>query len=591
MSGKSASWERKSLADFVRERATEAARQAWHGDKDTLFETRLAHAIVWVVSEDPMVKKKLRASGRDERAQFAQDVAKMRRALDESGYPPGQFVAGEASPEAVEGALHGAAQGVVNAAGQSFDDIADAMERYDRATLREIEDWFRSESCPRETIAEVEARLQVLWDVERVRVKGMALGGLVTLRDGVEVFAPVDEIIRLVLETAKPNPLAPLFEAFSTRKPASYTSRHTQAVVMPTRVYSKMPGVLAAMSGELEAVEVDGEPFVGRQPSMPNGKRIAHRPRIQGELFPGPRTLDRVPTNDLLLVGLGQWNLSTDDRLILRHDIMRLGRAAYSLTGRTAIPEDVGAAWLTGHASDAGRRRWWDTLRTMRALTVVLNPRTHRWVPMFDVDPDLDGDAWIAPPTWWVQSRAEKKAGPGAWRLSGSLWRGHGGDVGFERGRGLDSGYWGVVQRTVDGIEAALTWGPTGGKGKGARLPDALTPGQRGGPGDPFFIPWRNVLRLSGERADDDDDRSSLRQRYRRRVEALVDAGYVVRKGGDTRAGDTIEIVERLASGGKGRQAGLMVRASARFIEAYRKAQDSRSFELLPARRLFLPKP
>ena len=146
------------------------------------------------------------------------------------------------------------------------------------------------------------------------------------------------------------------------------------------------------------------------------------------------------------------------------------------------------------------------------------------------------------------------------------------------------------LARTVDGIEAALTWGPTAGRGQGGRQPDYLKPVRKGGPGPDVFIPWRNVLRLAGERAPDDVVASSaLRMRYKRRIEALQAAGLLV--GGQAApAGDTVEIVQVVDGRGKGRMGGgIIVRATDRFVEAYRLGQDSKAWELLPSSRLFLP--
>ena len=53
--------------------------------------------------------------------------------------------------------------------------------------------------------------------------------------------------------------------------------------------------------------------------------------------------------------------------------------------------------------------------------------------------------------------------------------------------------------------------------------------------------------------------------------------------------GDTVEVVRIVDGRGKGQSGGLFVRATARFAEAYRLAQDSRAWELLPSSRLFLP--
>ena len=117
----------------------------------------------------------------------------------------------------------------------------------------------------------------------------------------------------------------------------------------------------------------------------------------------------------------------------------------------------MGARWLTGqeHATETAKRRWWDTLAAMRWLTVQVNPKTYRWLGMFDVDPRTSGDVWIGPPAWWKESRAE--SGPRSWRLSGGLWRPP--LIGDTPAQGTAAGYWGTLARTVDGIEAALTWG------------------------------------------------------------------------------------------------------------------------------------
>ena len=48
--------------------------------------------------------------------------------------------------------------------------------------------------------------------------------------------------------------------------------------------------------------------------------------------------------------------------------------------------------------------------------------------------------------------------------------------------RGTAAGYWGALARTVDGIEAALTWGPSAGGGRGGRpsMGERVTPADRG---------------------------------------------------------------------------------------------------------------
>ena len=468
--------------------------------------------------------------------------------------------------------------------------LAESAGGADPPTVWELGEWISAGHCPPETLAEFADRLEVLWELgpPKMRVTGWGISGpMVTWKH--DIYAPVNEVMVSAKDKRVPNPLAPLVKAWLERESAAYTSRHVQVVQTARGRYTKTPGLLATTSGQLEIVQVDGEPFAERQPRMPkDGQPRAYRPAqpAQGELIAGPATIDGVPAGDLLLVGLDQWDLEEDKRTTLRHDIIQLGRAAYALTGRATIPEDVGARWLTGqeHATETAKRRWWDTLAAMRWLTVQVNPKTHRWIGMFDVDPRTSGDVWIGPPAWWKESRAE--SGPRSWRLSGGLWRPP--LVGDTPAHGTTAGYWGTLARTVDGIEAALTWGPTAGRGQGGRLPDYLKPVRKGGPGPDVFIPWRNVLRLAGERAPDDDASSYLRVRYKRRIDAMRAAGLLV--GGQAApAGDTVEIVRVVDGRGKGRSSGIIVRATDRFVEAYRLGQDSKAWELLPSSRLFLP--
>ena len=585
---------RPSLANFIKARSIEAARTAMAdgmadgGD----IEARIAERVVNDVLQDPEIMARVKSL--EDLQGLASEIPKIMRELEaEQAAPPTLLIPQRPDktniePPALHAMLAEAAATVTSAAD---DALAESADTDDPPTQKELAAWFGAGYCPPETLAAVAERLAVLWGLDpgKVRVTGWAFGGLVTWRDGVEFHAPAAELLATAKKQNVPNPLAPLVNAWLEREPAAYTSRHVQVVQTARGRYTKTPGLLATTSGQLEIVQVDGEPFAGRQPRMPkDGQPRAYRPAqpTQGELIAGPATIDGVPAGDLLLVGLDQWDLEEDKRTTLRHDIIQLGRAAYALTGRATIPEDVGARWLTGqeHATETAKRRWWDTLAAMRFLTVRVNPKTHRWIGMFNVDPRTSGAVWIGPPAWWTESRAE--SGPRSWRLSGGLWRPP--LIGDAPTQGTKTGYWGTLARTVDGIEAALTWGPTAGRGQGGRLPDYLKPVRKGGPGPDVFVPWRNVLRLAGERAPDDDLSAALRVRYRRRIEALRAAGLLV--GGQAApAGDTVEVVQVVDGRGKGRTGGIIVRATARFVEAYRLGQDSKAWELLPSSRLFLP--
>ena len=157
---------------------------------------------------------------------------------------------------------------------------------------------------------------------------------------------------------------------------------------------------------------------------------------------------------------------------------------------------------------------------------------------------------------------------------------GSGGAAGFQSG----------LNRTLAGLESSLTYSSPAGKGKHGRIPDLLRPTRPGGAGPDTFIPWRALLSLAGEPVPADAEPKSVwGRRYRRRVEALTEAGpssyRVPARGGVAPAGDTVEIVRLVNGRGHGQVAGLWIRASARFCAAYQDQVKTR----LPAARVFTP--
>ena len=333
---------------------------------------------------------------------------------------------------------------------------------------------------------------------------------------------------------------------------------------------------------EIETIEVDGAPFVSRRPDGFERKVYRTASKGQGELLPGPRSLSGEHIEDVLIATLADAPLTGDERATIRNDVHKLALVTYALTGSVTITESQGAVFIGGRDTEANRRRWNAAVATARALLMVINKRT--------LEPrDLlaasfhEGGVDIGPPAWWVKDA-------GAWRLTGGLFRPV---LGAADGRGTDPGYWGGLHRTVNGLEAALTWGLTAGRGKGGRIPDSLRPECRGGPGAENFIPWWKVLQLGGEPVTaDTPSKGPAVKRYSRRIEGLIDAGYgipLVASGNPTSrpatAGDTIEL--RRIKGRRGHKAGIMVRATARFVEAYRRGQGRQDWERLPARRLF----
>ena len=155
--------------------------------------------------------------------------------------------------------------------------------------------------------------------------------------------------------------------------------------------------------------------------------------------------------------------------------------------------------------------------------------------------------------------------------------RGSGGAAGFQSG----------LNRTLAGLESALAYSRSAGKGKHGKIPDLLRPIRKGAAGPDTFIPWRALLSLAGEPVPADAEPQSVwGRRYRRRVEALTEASRrVPARGGVAPAGDTVEIVRVVDGRGHGQAAGVWIRASARFCAAYQDQVKTR----LPAARLFTP--
>ena len=177
---------------------------------------------------------------------------------------------------------------------------------------------------------------------------------------------------------------------------------------------------------------------------------------------------------------------------------------------------------------------------------------------------------------WWYEYRAGAELGALLRRIPGE---------------GRKAARWGTSERTIAGIEGALLRGPSAGKGRGGRLPDAVRPVRRGGPGAHAVVPWHHFLRVAGDHVTpailaDKKKNSTLSKRYLRRVEALKAAGYEVKpNGGAATAGDTIEIVRQI-KGGRGHEAAIVVRATARFCAAYGNGGEKTR---LPASHLLLP--
>ena len=271
---------------------------------------------------------------------------------------------------------------------------------------------------------------------------------------------------------------------------------------------------------------------------------------------------------------LQSFPLIGDERSPIRGDTLRVAVIGYALTGPMLIDEPTGAL-LFGANTEANRKRFWESARVFHHLELT-DPKTGRYVTMGHA-PANGREVSLGAPFWWHGNGEGHQ-----WSLTGRLF---GPRLDGQRGSGGAAGFQSGLNRTLAGLESVLAYSSPAGKGKHGRTPDLLRPTRPGGAGPDAFIPWRALLSLAGEPVPADaGPKSAWGRRYRRRVDALVAAGYhVPARGGVGPAGDTVEIVRVVNGQGHGQAAGLWIRASARFCAAYRDQVKTR----LPAARLF----
>ena len=327
---------------------------------------------------------------------------------------------------------------------------------------------------------------------------------------------------------------------------------------------------------ELEAVAVDGEPFVTKGPDAGLLAHYRARPRAaqRGLPFAGPRRMDEHLIGSPVVRALQSFPLIGDERSPIRGDTLRVAALGYASTGAMLIDEPTGAL-MFGANTAANRKRFWEASRVYHHLELT-DSKTGRYVTLGHAPADGRMVSLGAPFWWRGQGEGHR------WSLTGRLLgprfnnnRGSGGTAGFQSG----------LTRTLAGLESALSYSRSAGKGKHGRTPDLLRPVRKGGAGPDTFIPWRALLSLAGEPVPADAKSESVwGRRYRRRVDALIAAGYLIpAPGGVAPAGDTVEIVLVVDGRGHGHVAGVRIRASARFCAAYQDQVKTR----LPAARVF----
>ena len=376
------------------------------------------------------------------------------------------------------------------------------------------------------------------------------------------------------------HPMAPLVAAWQRRPPDL-----PGAMVTVTGSRSPMARRPVLVSTTLRtpwiaAVNVDGEPMIA-QVSDPGAvfdawnkpeRRRQYRPKsLQRELrLPG------VPPapHDLRLASLAtldpRHGMIDDATPALAGDVLTLLAYAHAIDRAMVLTEREGAALLARTRTGEFRRpRETDVERFrlasayLRSLT-VWDPRgTFRWLDLAKVSATrahTDG-GWsveIGPPAW-------ARPIEGKWTLTAE-----GSTAARLR---PTAGEGSMAGRIITGIEYRLAARFDGRRGI---APD-LRPlnGRAAGPGRPVKLPWRDVLRLAGDYWDPTDPAAdkAARMRFDRAVAWLDRADYwAAHPRAEATAGDAVEVLDR-TRGSRARPPALVVRASARFVEAARLAQ------------------
>ena len=318
---------------------------------------------------------------------------------------------------------------------------------------------------------------------------------------------------------------------------------------------------------------VDGQPMAAQRPDttdlFPVRKRRPRRKFKPGEQAALPLPVVPPIPHDLRLVALA--DLAGDP--LLQGDVLALLAFAWAADRPLVLLEREGAKLLSRHRDghprppvDTDFPRFWEAAAALRALLAFDPGGSGAWVDLATVEvPRIRpvDRVTIGPPAW---ARGEHV---GKWTLTAEA-------SAASIARAV-SGEQGMAGRIVTGIEYRLAAGYTGRPGTVA--PD-LRPADRrrkASAGPLVELDWRTCLRLAGAWWDATNpvaDKAAL-ARYRRAVTTLERRGYFVPDSNpraEAPAGDSVEIFSR-RSGGRGRPAGLLVRASARFVEAARLAQ------------------
>ncbi|MCY4374021.1 MAG: hypothetical protein OXC31_09605 [Spirochaetaceae bacterium] len=415
--------------------------------------------------------------------------------------------------------------------------------------------------------------------------------------DGHDTFGRMIERIQTLWlearkqEPALQHPLAPLIAAWQRLAPM----RPAVVTVTATATSSPMARRPALVSTSLRtpwvsAVTVDDVPMLARIPDPGEILDAWNRPAPRRQFRPNdlhqtlrPLGVPPIPY-DLRLAALAvldpRYGLIDDTTHALTGDVLTLLAYAHAVDRPLILTDREGAALLARTRTGDFRRpqesdieRFRRASAHLRALVIWPPDGSSRWLDLAHVSPTRDHvGGWsveIGPPRW-------ARPIDGKWTLTAE-----GSTAGRLR---PTAGEGSMAGRIITGLEYRLAARIDGRPGV---APD-LRPvnGRPAGPGRLVSIRWRDVLRLAGDYWDPSDPYAdnAARKRFDRAIVRIDRIGYrAANLQAEAPAGDSVEVMD-VTVGTRTRPASLVVRASARFVEAARKAhlRDGGGFEPLP---------
>ena len=341
-----------------------------------------------------------------------------------------------------------------------------------------------------------------------------------------------------------------MLRAYASRPRVPDASRVTAAAGMTRKsaLLSHVERSPWTENGSVESAFVDGEPVTAQIPDLPRDLLLVALEGLPGALACGVLALLRVA-----------WAVDRDIVVSVSDGARFLARTR-SGEYRTPLPGDM--------------ERFQRATSELAALQAH-DPRDGvMWFDMAHVEARMlvDG-SWsviIGPPAWRNDLMRSKIGG--RWTLTADGGR-------MARARIAASADGSPAGRIVTGIEHRLA---ARFDGKPGIAPDLRPARGKTGSGPVVFLSWRDVLYMAGfawDRADKRADRATHRV-WQRAREKLKATGYLLANPSDeAKAGDSVEIVGFVRAG-RGREAGVGIRASARFVEAARLAnrRDGRGF-------------